>query len=88
MKHTVTIKKKALKTIEKLPEKIQDKFISLVTDLQTTGAAQPTWPNYSKLGKNEHHCHLDYHWVACWRHEKGSIIIEVYYVGSRQKAPY
>ncbi len=25
---------------------------------------------------------------ACWTHRKGEIIIEVYYVGSREKAPY
>jgi hypothetical protein len=27
-------------------------------------------------------------WVACWRWEKGEIEIEVYYAGSREKAPY
>jgi hypothetical protein len=31
---------------------------------------------------------LTYHYVACWRHEKETIIIEVYYVGSREDAPF
>ena len=26
--------------------------------------------------------------VACWRNEKGKLIVEVEYVGSREKAPY
>ena len=26
--------------------------------------------------------------VACWRSEKGKLIVEVEYVGSREKAPY
>ena len=49
---------------------------------------QPTWKNYSKLGKNKYHCHLNYRHVACWTAEKETITIEVYYVGSREKAPY
>jgi hypothetical protein len=32
--------------------------------------------------------HLSYHYVACWRHEKGTMTIEVNYVGSRENAPY
>ena len=34
------------------------------------------------------HCHLNYRYVACWTHRQGEIEIEVYYVGSREKAPY
>ena len=40
-----------------------------------------------QLSKNEYHCHLNYRYVACWRHEKNTITIEVYYVGSREQAP-
>ncbi len=42
----------------------------------------------NKLGENTYHCHLAYRWVACWRNEKGKMIVEVEYVGSREKAPY
>ncbi len=31
---------------------------------------------------------LAHKWVACWKHEKNTIIIEVYYAGSRENAPY
>jgi hypothetical protein len=37
---------------------------------------------------NKYHCHLSNKWVACWKNEKDSIIIEVYYAGSRENAPY
>ena len=40
------------------------------------------------LSETEYHCHLAYSWVACWRHEKYTITIEVYYAGSRENAPY
>ena len=57
-------------------------------DLEADGPEQPVWLNYSKLGKNKYHCHLSYRWVACWYHEKETLIIEVYYAGSREKAQY
>jgi hypothetical protein len=53
-----------------------------------TGPVQPYYINYSKLGNSTYHCHLSYRWVACWRNEKDTFIVEVYYVGSREKAPY
>ena len=43
---------------------------------------------YSKLGSNTFHCHLAYRWVACWKKVEDQYIVEVYYVGSREKAPY
>lgn len=46
------------------------------------------WHNFSPLGKDKYHCHLNYRYVACWTYKQGEIIIEVYYVGTREKAPY
>ena len=40
------------------------------------------------MGKETYHCHLNYRYVASWTSRQGEIIIEVYYVGSREKAPY
>jgi mRNA-degrading endonuclease RelE of RelBE toxin-antitoxin system len=80
--------KKALKDIKKAPDRVQRTFEILVEDLESSGPEQPHWPNYSRLGKGTYHSRLDYRWVACWRHEKDSIIIEVYYAGSREDAPY
>ena len=60
----------------------------MVGDLGKKGATQKGWMNFSKLDENKYHCHLDYNWVAVWYWEKDSIVVEVTYVGSREKAPY
>jgi mRNA-degrading endonuclease RelE of RelBE toxin-antitoxin system len=84
----VTIKKKVEKNIRELPEDARRKFRVLVKELALLGPIRRNWPNFSSLGKVTYHCHLKYDWVACWQWEKGTIEIEVYYVGSREKAPY
>ena len=85
---TVTIKKQVLKNVEKMPVSVQGTFFDLVKALELSGPVQSDWPNYSKLRANEYHCHLSYKWVACWKYEKNKVIIEVYYAGSRENAPY
>lgn len=67
----------------------------LIKDLTIKG---PTvdWPNYGKLHgkKNEdkRHCHLKKGkptFVCCWEVlDKNIRIIEVYYVGTHENAPY
>jgi len=84
----VQIRKKALKSIHKMPLKIQEKMNLLLKDLRNKGPLLANWPNFSNLGENLYHCHLSYKWIACWKHDKNSIIIEVYYAGSRENAPY
>ena len=86
--YKIVIKKGTLKNIQKMPEKIQFIFESLVSDLIEKGPIRNEWPNFSKLEKNKYHCHLSYKWVACWYYENKSVIIEVYYAGSRENAPY
>ncbi len=86
--YEVILKNKIQKSIHKMPELIQQKMFTLVERLEKQGPIQSEWPNYSKLSNNEYHCHLSKKWVACWRHDKGTIIIEVYYAGSRENAPY
>ncbi len=88
MKYQVLIKKKVAKKLWKLPLWVQKKAALLVRDLEEKGPEQPTWQNYSKLGETEYHCHLGKSWAACWQHQKNTLTIEVYYVGSREKAPY
>ena len=88
MRYEVRVKKQALKRLESLPYRVQKKFNDLQADLRKGGPWQPDWPNYSKLGPDAYHCHLDYAHVACWSHDKNTILVEVYYVGSRQGAPY
>ncbi len=86
--YEIVIKKSVLKNIQKMPKKIQFLFESLVDDLIEKGPIRNEWPNFSKLGKNEYHCHLSYKWIACWYCENNSVKIEVYYAGSRENAPY
>ena len=81
-------KKKILKAVAKMPEKEQELFSYLHDDLQRTGQIQKGWSNFSALGKNKYHCHLSYHWVACWQETVKGIELEVYYAGSRENAPY
>ncbi|MDA3809743.1 MAG: hypothetical protein PF518_05355 [Spirochaetaceae bacterium] len=87
-RYKVLITKKALKRLHKMPEEQQELFYLLKEELAEKGAVRSNWPNYSKLGKIAHHCHLSNRWVAVWRLEKNSIEVEVYYVGSREDAPY
>lgn len=63
-------------------------FMLLVEDIKQNGAILKNWRNFSALGKNKYHCHLKYNWVACWIWEKGTFIVEIYYAGSRENAPY
>ena len=86
--YEVRILNKAIKSLEKMPSDQQLKFHRLAQYLKENGPIAKTWPNFSDLGKNKYHCHLSYSWVACWTFEKEILTIEVYYVGSRQNAPY
>jgi mRNA-degrading endonuclease RelE of RelBE toxin-antitoxin system len=85
----VTFTKKAARQRDKLAPRERAVLDFLLFDLQLSGPVQPSWPNYSKFGEGEHHCHLRHKWVACWRVNAAKIeLIEVYYVGSRENAPY
>lgn len=89
MKWQVKFTSKAAKQAGKLPQRERDLLALLVTDLRLRGPVVPDWRNYSKLGKDTYHCHLSYKWVACWRvGNDESLIIEIYYAGSRENAPY
>jgi mRNA-degrading endonuclease RelE of RelBE toxin-antitoxin system len=88
MKYAVRIKKKVAKELTKLPREVQQLFFLLVADIQAEGPIQKSWRNFSPLGADRFHCHLNYRYVACWTWRKNEIVIEVYYVGSREKAPY
>lgn len=87
-KYKVLLSKKAIKGRDKLPEREREILTKLLKDLEVSGPIQPAYRNYSALGGNRYHCHLSYHWVACWYEEDGKLKIEVYYVGSRESAPY
>ena len=88
MRYQVRIKKKVDRGFKKLPENVQKLLFLLIEDLMAEGPVQKSWKNYSPLEKDRYHCHLTYRHVACWTCRKGEIEIEVYYVGSHEKAPY
>ena len=88
MRYEVRVKKKVARGLKKLPDDVQKLLFLLITDLQADGPVQKTWRNFSPLGKDRYHCHLNYRYVACWTCRKDEIVIEVYYVGSREKASY
>ncbi len=72
-----------------LPSKLQAKLMALVAQIQIQGPVRGDWPNYSKLGGSEHHCHLSYQYVACWRvTDSETRSVEIYYAGKRKDAPY
>jgi len=86
--YEIRITKKVQKNLHKLPKNIRQRFIALAEQLRERGPVAHDWPNYGKLGDGKYHCHLAYSYSACWTHEKETITIEVYYVGSRENAPY
>ncbi len=91
MKHkwTICFTSKAAKQAHKLPKREQETLGALLRDLKVRGPVVADWPNYSKLGGDRYHCHLSYKWVACWTLEDNELkLIEIYYVGSRENAPY
>ena len=89
---TVTFSSKARKAVVKLPLPVQSALWLLVQDLQTKGPVAGNWPNYGKLGKNEHHCHLKKgrptYVTVWWEIKDEEQSIEVTYVGTHEKAPY
>jgi hypothetical protein len=89
---TVTLSSKARKGRLKLPAAIEAAFKVLLAELELNGPTRQNWANYSKLGKNLHHCHIKKGhptYVAVWSVEKGQIkLIEVLYVGTHENAPY
>lgn len=67
------------------------KALKKLTEDLKNGPEVYQWPNYGKLGPCTYHCHLKKGrptYVACWTADKKNKIIEVYYAGTHEKAPY
>ena len=84
------------KQIKSLPESVRATLFLLVKDLEVNGpTTSGIWKNYSKLkGMNgdKRHCHITNGrptYVCCWEViNKQLKIMEVYYAGTHEKAPY
>lgn len=71
---------------------ITDIINLLLIELTKEGPYRTNWPSYGPLEKGEHQCHLKDGrptFVACWKVlDEEKKIIEVYYVGTHENAPY
>ena len=96
MSWTVGITSKAAKQIKKLPKSVKSALLLLMRDLENNGPAPGKgWKNYSKLkglGSDKRHCHIikgKPTYVCCWEVKDNQLnILEVYYAGTHEKAPY
>lgn len=96
MTWNVKFTSKAAKQVKILEGRVVFVLQVLINDLRTKGPAPGKhWPHYGKLNsrKNEdkRHCHLikgNPTHVCCWNVNKTEKNIEVYYVGTHEKAPY
>ena len=89
-KWKVELSGKAKRADKLLSKNAHKTFAILLMELEN-GPEAPNWPNYGKLGRMTYHCHLKKGrptYVACWTADKKNKIIEVYYAGTHEKAPY
>ncbi len=88
----VTLSKKLLKQIGRLPKNVKARLYYLLAELEHSGPVRGAWPNYGKLSKTLHHCHFkpgNPCYVAVWEVIDNEIrLIEVKYVGTHENAPY
>jgi hypothetical protein len=88
----------AQKQKKKLPLTVIAQLASLAWDLEHYGPNQPKWSHYGPLKKgrnvppNAYHCHIKSGrptYVVCWQVINKTIkIMEVFYVGTHENAPY
>jgi hypothetical protein len=80
------------KMVAGLPVAAREILFSLLLEIERCGPVRGNWPNYGKLGKNRHHCHLKRGrptYVAVWEvTNRAEKTVELTYVGSHEKAPY
>jgi mRNA-degrading endonuclease RelE of RelBE toxin-antitoxin system len=92
----VTVKKSVAKQLAELPEAIQERFSWLAEELEADGPVRSSWSHYGKLraqgNQDRYHCHIKSGrptYVVCWEVlDQKTQTLEVYYVGTHEKAPY
>jgi hypothetical protein len=92
MPWTVSLHREVAKVAQTLPQPVQDLLRLLLEELEGQGAVRGNWPNYGKLSRTRHHCHLKKGrptYVAVWEErDRRQRLLEVIYVGTHEKAPY
>jgi hypothetical protein len=88
----VKLTRRAEKQKEQLPEQVKGVLVFLLHEIARNGPVRGDWPNYGKLGPKQLHCHIRKGrptYVAVWEEISGEIrLVEITYVGTREKAPY
>jgi hypothetical protein len=91
----VALTRRSGKQLDSLPQAIQHKFDLLAKELEVSGPLRVNWPNFGRLKGQQgqrYHCHIKSGrptYVVCWEVLNPEIKkIEVYYVGTHEKAPY
>lgn len=93
-KWKVVLSREAGKVIKTLPKGIVEALYTLIREMRISGPYRNNWRNYGKFKgcKNIFHCHINNgrpRYVVCWEvMDKKEKLIEVYYVGTHEKAPY
>lgn len=92
MEWEVVFGRQVQRALARLPRTIAKSLVFLTKEIETMGPVRGNWPNYGKLSRDLHHCHLKKGkptYVAVWEVRNREIrLIEVTYVGTHEKAPY
>ena len=92
MEWRVTLRRKVIRQLKRLPDHVRNRLIALMKDIECFGPIRGDWPNYRQLSNNRHHCHLKKGhptYVAVWKvADKEIRLVEVTYAGTHEKAPY
>jgi hypothetical protein len=84
--------KRVEKQYLQLPTNVRAAVVALMQDIQLNGPIRGNWKNYDKLGADKHHCHVKKGrptYVVCWEVIDNKVkLVEVYYAGTHEKAPY
>ena len=92
MPWAVDVNRSVQKQYPKLPKAVKASLFTLLLEMEVAGPVRGNWPNYGKLGKGRHHCHIKKGrptYVAVWEElpERGNHV-EVIYAGTHEGAPY
>lgn len=91
---TIRVVGQAKKAKKNLSQSASESYAFLLIELEQLGPYCSNWPNYTKMkdAVDHYHCHVEKGrptYVTCWRiTNKKSRILEVYYAGTHEKAPY
>ncbi|GAB4024823.1 MAG: hypothetical protein Fur0010_28030 [Bdellovibrio sp.] len=101
MSWQIRFTKKMTKNFDELPEEIKIRLWALIKRMELFGPYLEFWDdvekvkfkNYGKLQGmiNRYHCHIKKGqptYVVCWEVHEEIVLVEIYYVGSHEKAPY